>query len=46
VRGWRPQPPDGGIAGSYPFSWDIQRLSPDIWEEYQQKLKNGEVTEW
>jgi len=46
VRGWRPQPPDGGIAGSYQFSWDLKRLSPDVYEDYQQKIKNGEVTEW
>jgi hypothetical protein len=46
VRGHRPQPPSAGIAGSYGFNWDIKKLSPDLWEEYQQKLKNGEVAEW
>jgi hypothetical protein len=46
VRGWRPQPPDGGIACSYGFNWDIKRLSPDVWEEYQRKIKDGEVTDW
>jgi len=46
VRGWRPQPPSAGIAGSYGFNWDIQKLSPEVWEEYQQKLKNGEVQDW
>jgi len=46
VRGWRPQPPDGGIAGSYPFNWDIQRLSPEVWKEYQEKKKKGEVKDW
>jgi hypothetical protein len=46
VRGWRPQAPDGGIAGSYGFNWDIKRLSPDVWEEYQRMIKDGEVTDW
>jgi len=46
VRGHRPQPPSAGIAGSYGFNWDIEKLSPDLYEEYQQKLKNGEVSEW
>jgi hypothetical protein len=46
VRGWRPQPPDGGIAGSYPFNWDIPRLSPEVWEEYQEKKAKGEVKDW
>jgi hypothetical protein len=46
VRGWRPQPPDGDIAGSYPFNWDIKRLSPDVWKEYQEKKKKGEVKDW
>jgi hypothetical protein len=46
VRGWRPQPPSSGIAGSYGFSWDIPKLSPEVWEEYQGKLKKGEVQDW
>jgi hypothetical protein len=46
VRGWRPQPPSSGIAGSYGFSWDIPKLSPEIWEEYQAKLKKGEIQDW
>jgi hypothetical protein len=46
VRGWRPQPPSAGIAGSFGFDWDIQKLSPEVWEEYQQKLAKGEVSEW
>jgi hypothetical protein len=46
LRGWRPQPPDGGIAGTYPFNWDIQRLSPDVWEEFKEKKSKGEVTDW
>jgi hypothetical protein len=46
VRGWRPQPPDGGIACSYGFNWDLQRLSPEVWDEFQEKKKKGEVTDW
>jgi hypothetical protein len=46
VRGHRPQPPSAGIAGSYGFNWDIKKLSPDLYKEYQQKKKNGEVAEW
>jgi hypothetical protein len=46
VRGWRPQPPSAGLAGSFGFFWDIQRDAPEIWEEYQQKLAAGEVGEW
>jgi hypothetical protein len=46
VRGWCPQPPSTGIAGSQGFDWDIKKLSPEVWEEYQEKLKKGEVTEW
>ena len=46
VRGWRPQPPSAGIAGSFGFEWDIQKLTPEVWEEYQQKLAKGEVGEW
>ncbi len=46
VRGWCPQPPCSGIAGSHGFRWDIQKLSPEVWEEYQEKLKKGEVKEW
>jgi hypothetical protein len=46
VRGWRPQPPSAGLAGSFNFYWDIQRDAPEIWEEYQQKLAAGEVGEW
>jgi hypothetical protein len=47
VRGWRPQPPDASnVACSYGFNWDVERLSPEVWEEYQQKIKNGEVTDW
>lgn len=46
VRGWRPQPPIAGIAGSFPFYWDIQKLSPEVWKEYQEKVKKGEVREW
>jgi hypothetical protein len=46
VRGWRPQPPSAGIAGSFPYKWEIQKLSPEVWDEYQRKLKKGEVKEW
>ncbi len=46
VRGWRPQPESAGIAGSFPYHWDIQNLSPDVWEEYQEKIRKGEVSDW
>lgn len=46
VRGWRPQPPSAGIAGSFGYKWDIQKLSPEVWAEYQEKKKKGEVKEW
>jgi hypothetical protein len=46
VRGWRPQPPSAGLAGSFNFYWDIQRDAPEIWEEYQQKLAAGEVRDF
>jgi hypothetical protein len=46
VRGWRPQPPSAGLAGSFGFNWDIQKLSPEIWEEYQEKMAKGEVKDW
>ncbi|MBM4285232.1 MAG: hypothetical protein FJ128_08275 [Deltaproteobacteria bacterium] len=46
VRGWRPQPPAGGVAGAYGFFWDIEKLSPDVWAEYQEKIKKGEAKDW
>ncbi|MFZ0699771.1 MAG: hypothetical protein WAN74_06260 [Thermoplasmata archaeon] len=46
VRGWSPQPPSAGPAGSFRFKWDIEKDSPDVWKEYQQKLRKGEVKEW
>lgn len=46
VRGWSPQPPSTGVAGSYGYYWDIERLSPEVWEEYQEKKARGEVREW
>jgi hypothetical protein len=46
VRGWAPQPPSSGLAGSQGFKWDIEKLSPDVWKEYLVKLKRGEVREW
>jgi hypothetical protein len=46
VRGWRPQPPSAGIAGSFNFYWDIQRDAPEVWEEYQQNLAAGKVRDF
>jgi hypothetical protein len=46
VRGWRPQPPSAGLAGSFGFNWDIQKLTPEVWEEYQEKLAKGEVRDF
>jgi hypothetical protein len=46
LRGWRPQPPSAGVAGSFGFFWDIEKLSPEVWKEYQEKLKKGEVKDW
>jgi len=46
VRGWRPQPPSAGIGGSFPYKWEIAELSPDVWEEYEEKLVKGEVKDW
>ena len=46
VRGWRPQPPSAGVAGSFGFFWDIEKLSPEVWKEYQEKIKKGEVKDW
>ena len=46
VRGWRPQPPSAGIAGSFGYKWEIQKLSPEVWAEYQEKVKKGEVKDW
>jgi hypothetical protein len=34
------------LAGQFPFNWDIQKLSPEVWEEYQQKLAAGQVKDW
>jgi len=46
VRGWRPQPPTAGIAGTFGFNWDLKNLSPDVYAEYQEKIAKGEVGEW
>ncbi len=46
LRAWAPQPAAGGVAGAYGFYWDIKKLSPEVWEEYQEKIKNGEVRDW
>ena len=45
-RGWRPQPPSAGVAGSFGFFWDIEKLSPEVWAEYKEKLAKGEVKDW
>jgi hypothetical protein len=46
VRGWSPQPPSTGVAGSSGYFWDVERLSPEVWQEYQEKKKKGEVKDW
>ncbi len=46
LRAWCPQPPSTGVAGSCGFKWDIEGLSPEVWEEYQEKLEKGEVKDW
>ena len=46
VRGWRPQPPSAGIAGSFGYNWDLKNLSPEVWAEYQEKIAKGEVKDW
>ena len=46
VRGWSPQPGVSTVAGSFGFKWDVEHDAPDVWKEYQEKLKKGEVREW
>ena len=46
TRGWRPQPKSAGIAGQFPYKWDIQALSPEVYEEYKERLLNGKVKDW
>ena len=46
VRGWSPQPPSTGVAGSVGYAWDIEKLSPEVWQEYQERKARGEVREW
>jgi hypothetical protein len=46
VRGWRPQPPSAGVAGSFGYYWDIEKLSPEVWAEYHEKIAKGEVKDW
>ncbi len=46
TRGWRPQPSSAGIAGQFPYKWDIQALSPEVYEEYEEHLLNGKVKDW
>ena len=31
---------------SFGYYWDIEKLSPEVWAEYQEKIKKGEVTDW
>ena len=45
LRGWRPQA-SAGIAGQFGFNWDLKKLSPDVWDEYQEKFAKGEVGDW
>ncbi len=46
MRAWAPQPPSAGIAGSHGFKWDIEKLSPEVWQEFLEKKKKGEVRDW
>ncbi len=46
MRAWAPQPPSAGIAGSHGFKWDIEKLSPEVWQEFLEKKKKGEVKDW
>jgi hypothetical protein len=46
LRGWRPQPPSAGIAGQFPFNWDLKNLSPEVYEEYKERIAKGEVKDW
>ena len=46
VRGWSPQPARSTVGGSFGYKWDIEHDAPDVWKEYQEKLKKGEVREW
>ena len=46
LRGWRPQPKSAGIAGQFPYNWDLKKLSPEVWDEYQEKIAKGEVKDW
>lgn len=46
VRGVPNQPPSTGIAGAAGFKWEIEKLSPDLWEEFLEKKKKGEARDW
>ncbi len=46
VRGWAPQPPSAGIGGSFGYRWDLEHTAPDVWKEYQERIKKGQVGEW
>jgi hypothetical protein len=28
------------------YKWDLEKLSPEVWQEYQEKKKKGEVKDW
>ncbi len=46
VRGQRPQPPSLGPLGSAGFKWEIEKLSPELWEEFLDRKKRGLVRDW
>ena len=46
LRGWRPQKPSAGIAGQFPYNWDMKNLAPEVEAEYKEKIAKGEVKEW
>jgi len=46
LRAWPNQPPTKKLAGSRGFSWNPEKEAPDVWKEYQEKRKRGEVKDW
>jgi len=47
VRGWPNQPPSTGLVGGQAgFKWRIEELSPEVWKEFQEMKKRGEVHDW
>jgi hypothetical protein len=34
------------VAGSSGYYWDIEKLSPEVWKEFQEKKAKGEVRDW